>query len=157
MPAQKGFTLIELMVVITIIAILSMIGVTAFSGVQKNARDAKRRGDIDAIATAFEINYSGGTYILPSNSAFASGSAPKDPLDGQDNCTSIANGPNGSTMKKCWYCIKGGDLIGCNDSAYPAFEISSLISQNAGQNTGTSWMICANLESGQTYCKRNAQ
>lgn len=50
----KGFTLVELLVVISIIAILSVIGITVFSGVQKNARDAKRISDIKAIANALE-------------------------------------------------------------------------------------------------------
>ena len=52
-----GFTLVELLVVISIIAVLSVIGVTVFSGVQKSARDAKRRGDIDAISKALEVHY----------------------------------------------------------------------------------------------------
>lgn len=51
---KKGFTLIELLVVISIIAILSLIGITVFTGVQKNARDAKRRGDMKAISNALE-------------------------------------------------------------------------------------------------------
>ncbi len=52
---KKGFTLIELLVVIAIIAILSVIGFTVFTNVQKSARDAKRRSDIDAISKALEI------------------------------------------------------------------------------------------------------
>ena len=52
--APKGFSLVELLVVISIIAILSVIGITVFTGVQKGARDARRRGDIHAIAQALE-------------------------------------------------------------------------------------------------------
>ena len=37
-----GFTLVELLVVVAIIAVLSVIGITIFTGVQKNARDARR-------------------------------------------------------------------------------------------------------------------
>lgn len=57
MSARKkvGFTLIELMVVISIIAIMSVIGLTLYGNVQKSARDAKRRSDLKAIAQALEV------------------------------------------------------------------------------------------------------
>ncbi len=55
MPKKSGFTLVELLVVIAIIAILSVIGITIFSGIQESARDARRRGDLHAIQTALEI------------------------------------------------------------------------------------------------------
>src|ERR1035437_10377472 len=65
MPAQNkrfiqapksgaGFTLVELMVVISIIAILSMIGLTIYTSAQKSARDGKRRADLLTIQTALE-------------------------------------------------------------------------------------------------------
>ncbi len=54
MKTERGFTLIELMVVISIIAILSMIGLTMYSSAQKASRDGKRRADIQAIQTALE-------------------------------------------------------------------------------------------------------
>ena len=79
---RKGFTLIELLIVISIIAVLSVIGITVFTGVQKGARDARRRGDIDSIVKAYEVKYnSTGSYGNSSieGSYFASGSLPKDP------------------------------------------------------------------------------
>ncbi len=54
----KGFTLVELMVVITIIAILSTIGLTIYTGAQKSARMSKRIRDLSAAQTALELYYS---------------------------------------------------------------------------------------------------
>ena len=49
---NKGFTLIELMVVVAIIAILSTIGISGFSSAQKKARDARRRADVKTIQSS---------------------------------------------------------------------------------------------------------
>lgn len=52
--SARGFTLVELLVSIAIIAVLSVIGLTLFSTAQQAARDAKRRQDLKAIAAALE-------------------------------------------------------------------------------------------------------
>lgn len=57
MPKLKGFTLIELMVVITIIAILSTIALFGISKVQASARDAKRASNLNGVRTALERYY----------------------------------------------------------------------------------------------------
>jgi prepilin-type N-terminal cleavage/methylation domain-containing protein len=49
MKKQQGFTLIELMVVMAIIAILATAGLSAYTGYIKKARDAVRMADINAI------------------------------------------------------------------------------------------------------------
>ncbi len=66
------------MVVIAIIAILSMVGLSIFNGVQANARDSQRRSDIDAIAKALESAYTV-SYPAPDPSMFAAGKIPQDP------------------------------------------------------------------------------
>ena len=55
--SKKGFTLIELMVAITIIAIISTIGLITYSKAQGLGRDAKRKQDLRSIAIALELFY----------------------------------------------------------------------------------------------------
>lgn len=60
MPALKklrGFTLIELMIAISIIAIISAVGLVTYNQSQKLGRDAKRKQDLRSIATALELYY----------------------------------------------------------------------------------------------------
>lgn len=53
--SSKGFSLIELLVVVAIIAILASIGMVVYGNVQKSARLAKRVGDLKGIETAIEL------------------------------------------------------------------------------------------------------
>lgn len=90
---RKGFTLIELLVVIAIIAILSTIGLTLFNGAQQNARDARRKSDIDAIAAALEAKREPGksTYSAISATDFSSGVIPADTYPTQRYCIKLFN------------------------------------------------------------------
>lgn len=53
--SRSGFTLIELLVTISIITVLSTIGLSTFSGIQSKARDSIRKNDLRTLATALEI------------------------------------------------------------------------------------------------------
>jgi len=55
--SRKGFSLVELLVVVAIIGLLSTIAVIAFSSVRSKARDAKRAADIKMIRSALELYY----------------------------------------------------------------------------------------------------
>lgn len=55
--ASRGFTIVELLIVIVVIAILAAISVVAYSGIQQRARDAQRQNDIQAITKALELYY----------------------------------------------------------------------------------------------------
>lgn len=55
MKKNSGFTFIEMLVVITIIAVLTMVGVTNFRVANQKARDGKRQGDLEQIRAALEL------------------------------------------------------------------------------------------------------
>jgi prepilin-type N-terminal cleavage/methylation domain-containing protein len=70
----KGFTLLELLVVIGIISILVTMGFSSYSTAQKKARDAKRKGDMKAIQNSLEQYYAicGFQYPTPAGNTFTS-------------------------------------------------------------------------------------
>ncbi len=88
---SKGFTLVELLIVISIIGVLTTLLMANFIGVRQRARDAQRKSDLRQIQSAFELYRSDqGSYptiLLDSPSPIKSpdGSAtymqkvPKDP------------------------------------------------------------------------------
>lgn len=141
-----GFTLVELLVVVAIIAILAVIGLTIFSNLQKGARDARRKGDIDSISQAMEANYgktTSGTYDAMADGMFASGKVPTDPINTGTTCSA----------NNCKYCVRA-TAGACTTETTVAVGVPA---------SGTSYNVCASLESntgpGGTafYCKSAQQ
>lgn len=137
--AKKGFTLLELLVVISIIGILMTLGVVAFSTAQKKGRDAKRRGDIKSIQAAFEqfnsastnSSYGVGCASMVTTTYFPSGSLPTDPKSGLPyDCDSAATG----------YCI-----------------CAVLEDTTGGNATGRVGVTCSYGAAGTHYCLSSLQ
>lgn len=64
----KGFTIVELLIVIVVIGILAALVISTFAGAQARARDVQRKTDIKAIAKALEVHHvNKGSYTLPEN------------------------------------------------------------------------------------------
>lgn len=115
--AQAGFTLVELLIVIVVIAILAAIVITTFSGVQARARDAERQTDIKAIASQLEVYYTDKGNYLPladmqsttTATTTLKGLSPgalKDPTDTSTN--SVQTAAPSTTNKRYQYVVPAG-------------------------------------------------
>lgn len=88
---KQGFTLIEMLVVISLIGILAALGMVSFSSVQKQARDTTRKSDLKQYQTATEnyANANNGSYPTATTAQTAAsgtyctalniGTCPRDP------------------------------------------------------------------------------
>ncbi len=106
---RKGFTLVELLVVISIIGILSAIAIPKFASATNTARGAKIQADLRTMDSAVQIYYaSAGSY--PANpaalvTANLLAAEPAGPGSGVEWATKNANGTGGS------YTISGGRAL----------------------------------------------
>ena len=114
-----GFTLLELLVVITIIAILAAIGLGNYTRTLSRGRDAKRRADLKAIQNALEQYYvnhdnnypsDGSGNLLYSNTdfinLFSEGQVPKT-REGNNYCADSGDGQsNGVVNKESYWCCE---------------------------------------------------
>lgn len=97
---KKGFTIVELLIVIVVIGILAAITIVAYNGIQLRARDADRVSDISQIQKKLEI-YKAINGVYPSAYDMNNATFRKDKLDIQND--SIVT-PAGST-RVINYCI----------------------------------------------------
>lgn len=158
LPREKGFTLIELMVAIAIVAILAVVGLVVYGDVQKKARDARRTQDIRAIAEAMETNkpVGGVNYTKPDDSWFAGGVIPTDPKTGtQEYCIWLNAPVSGAPVAPPTPPTSAVSPAGINWN--PGGGACGGVTSTAGSqkvqggapawSPVVSWTICAKLES----------
>jgi prepilin-type N-terminal cleavage/methylation domain-containing protein len=59
---NKGFTIVELLIVIVVIGILALLVITTYSGIQAKARNSKRQTDLASLQTHLEGFYNDNGY-----------------------------------------------------------------------------------------------
>lgn len=58
----KGFTIVELLIVIVVIGILALLVITTYSGIQAKARNSQRQTDVQSLQTQLEAFFSQNGY-----------------------------------------------------------------------------------------------
>jgi general secretion pathway protein G len=101
MNKHKGYTLVELLMVIMIIGVMAGFGLSKYPGVQKSSRDTNRRSDLKQIQTALEnyANIKGGFYPSRNNGVLVStlcsdlgiSNCPPDPHSGRNDCHGVCD------------------------------------------------------------------
>lgn len=130
---QSAFTLIELMVVVSIIAILATLGLSSYNTAIKKSRDGRRKSDIQNIAQALvlyrsdEEGYPANLALLKTNNYMSS--IPKDEKAATDyKYTTSGETANGK--------IKNFSLCTASALEYPK--------GNANSSKDDSLVSCAN-------------
>jgi prepilin-type N-terminal cleavage/methylation domain-containing protein len=119
---RKGFTLIELVIVIVILGILSAVAIPKYVDMQQEAREAAVRGALGSIRSALSIQYAknalSGNPGYPSvldGSIFADGRVPEEPITPSRKVVSTFDGTGG------WVYDPSTGRVYCNLAGYPSY------------------------------------
>lgn len=139
----RGFTLVELLVSITIIAILAALGTAVYTEASKSARNAKRKSDMEMVRQALVLrksqtgNYgSAGNFsgIVTNMANYYSGPTPADPLT--SGHAQYSGGSTGAVFCAC-----------------ATMEGTNLGNAPAGSCTAPNWTVT--FATGNLYCVVN--
>lgn len=152
---SKGFSLIEILVAVSIIAILSVIAVAMYTTIQQDARDGKRTSELGAIANALEINKPSAGYASLLNTQFGGSTYPGRSL----STDTTAIGPNGD-----FYCIISNSTTAPtlaqwpNPGVCPTTPAYVQVGNGTPTAGATSWSVCTRMENpAAVVCKINNQ
>ncbi len=154
----NGFTLIEILVWIDVIAILSLVGTVRFLYIQQQARDTKRKEDLNAISKALEVNINSTGYIPLSSGQFASGLIPVENNTGRIPQYCIAYTTANETAPPN-SILSWPSANQCFNMDWPGAAIVALTPISSYPANGThAWKLCTLLEDNITiFCLTNGQ
>jgi len=140
---KKSFTLIEILVVSTIIALLASGGALVYTQLNRASRDAKRKADLEQIRAALEMYRSNNNYYPLSSSVNTTCGNTTGLSDGTSTYLSdIPDDPKCSTYKYYYNPLPSGcnnTTVYCNNYTLAAQleTTSSCTSPPGGNSCGT--------------------
>lgn len=157
---NKGFTVVEIMIVVVIIAILSMISIVSYNNIAAKTNDAQVKADMDKIASALAL-YSA-DHKTPAGKAYYSGNGYDSELDFAASDGVVIDVVTNSDG----YCIRGYSAKGTITNIDDAYERGSVIeicntlgpSVEAGgtlawkQISAGGYFTCAVASNNKAYC-----
>jgi len=142
---SKGFTIVELLIVIVVIAILATLVIVTFTGIQQKARDSKRQTDVDALDSHLEAFYADNGYY-PTITDLQSSTWVSANMKGFDP-TALVD-PKGTSIT--------GSAPATGTYAYSYVTQGCTTSQpSSSTNECTGFVLTAELEAGGTFVKQS--
>ncbi len=142
---QRGFTIVELLIVIVVIGILAALVITTFTGIQQKARDTERTTDVKAIHGQVEAYYAqNGKYPTLANLNDSTWRGTN--MKGLDQ--EALKDPKGSA-----YTLAGS--AGANTYSYAVTAADGTTACDNSTNDCAKYTLTATLEGGGTYTKTN--
>lgn len=139
---KRGFTIVELLIVIVVIGILALLVITTYSGITQKARDAERKTDINALQSQLEAYYATNNKY-PTLANFNDSTWRSTNLKGLDSAA-LADPKNPGSQQVC-----ASVSAGCY-----AYVVTPANCDNS-TNDCTTYTLTATLETNGTYVKQS--
>lgn len=159
---SKGFTIVELLIVIVVIGILATLVIVTFTGIQQKARNSQRQTDINAIDSHVEAFYASNgaypTYTQLNNTAWRAKymkgldpgalASPKS----ANNAVNIASSVSASGADPYWYVATQDD----GTTACTGTDVTTTGDTPVVDTACTKFTLGSNLEGSSTaYTKQS--